>query len=144
MDKALKNAFHVNVATIARSPIVCVLSGAFSSSGGGILYDWFGFNKPSGSSFVPAHTPSLLLANRFDAVATINRGMILSTLYYIVLHLSDYSLGKSWTANEARLLISFLQVYNTIITSFYPHVDIYQVITEVILSLLNIKPTFKY
>eukprot|EP01038_Epipyxis_sp_PR26KG_P006774 gene6774-9278_t len=87
VDKAMFNSFHVNAADIRKSSLVCIFCGMLSASGGGLLYDWLGFNR--NPSFAITETPSIFVINKRNASSTINRAFLLATLYYYLVDINN-------------------------------------------------------
>jgi len=123
VDKALNNAFHADVGTkkLAESAITCILSGALSASGGGILTDCLSLLQAPGSSYT-WRPPSLLQAsNQGDAAARpLTKSFFLASLYYLLLLPTDkrplIAALPQFSPALARAVVALLQLQSALAT----------------------------
>jgi hypothetical protein len=141
IDKAYYNSFHANASDISKAYFVCILCGALSASGGGILCDALGLLSTS-KSFTPSYTPSMFLIDRFEASATLNKAFLFACVYYCLITQSvDLPFGLQHvdkTSAHSILALAHIALY--LQATHLPHIDVCQGISSAALRVLQVHP----
>lgn len=141
VDKAVFNAFHVNAANFHRAHYICILCGALSASGGGLLADTLSLLKAD--SFTVKSTPNIFKIGQYSVTATFNRSIILAILYYYLISDISVFLPNPFriTRIQAHSVVAIINLALFFLGNALPaDVDPCQILTNSVLKLINVRP----
>lgn len=143
IDKALNNKFHVGGDNFASSYLLCILAGTVAACGGGLIIQAFNM-LGSTNAITLRHTPPFFLSGNYSASATLNRCFILAfTYYYLINDSTTFLPSPKLSLTEAHSLMALTHVVVFLMSLHIPQVDIFQILSDTLLGLVNIHPNLK-